>query len=108
MPPLPTPLISPDKLIHALVYGELATVIYRCGLYQRGWKGALFAIILTSLYGASDEFHQSFTGRSCELNDWFADTFGAGLAVLSYYYLPFYRNILEYKFKFCAKKLKSK
>ena len=41
------------------------------------WKTALIAIVICSLYGASDEFHQSFTGRNCDIFDWIIDTVAA-------------------------------
>jgi VanZ family protein len=41
----------------------------------------ILAIGITSLYGASDEFHQFFTpNRSVEIFDWLADTAGAATA----------------------------
>jgi VanZ family protein len=41
----------------------------------------ILAIGITSLYGASDEFHQFFTpNRSVEILDWLADTAGAATA----------------------------
>ncbi len=47
---------------------------------------ALFSIIFCSLYGISDEWHQSFVeGRSPDIVDWLADSSGAGLAVFSLY-----------------------
>ena len=41
------------------------------------WKTALIAIVICSLYGASDEFHQQFTGRHCDVMDWLVDTIAA-------------------------------
>lgn len=40
----------------------------------------LAAILIASLYGASDEFHQLFVpGRLCDAADWLTDTCGAAL-----------------------------
>lgn len=40
----------------------------------------LVALILSSLYGISDEFHQIFTpGRSCDPMDWLVDTCAAAI-----------------------------
>lgn len=40
----------------------------------------LVALILSSLYGVSDEFHQIFTpGRSCDPMDWLVDTCAAAI-----------------------------
>ena len=40
----------------------------------------LVALVLSSLYGVSDEFHQIFTpGRSCDPMDWLVDTCAAAI-----------------------------
>jgi VanZ family protein len=42
------------------------------------WKTALLAIVISSLYGASDEIHQWFVeGRCTDVFDWLTDTAGA-------------------------------
>ena len=52
---------------HALGYSKLAL-----------WKVALIAVVISSLYGASDEFHQWFVPfRHCDILDWVTDTIGA-------------------------------
>ena len=80
---LPPPL---DKVAHTLVFGTLAWLLDwalqhqdpRWPLYRRH----LWVFFLISLYGASDEWHQHFVpGRSCELGDWLADSFGAALGI---------------------------
>jgi VanZ family protein len=82
-----------DKVVHFLVYGLLATLVVRNG---QGWRAAVYSILAVSLYGVSDEWHQSFTpGRSVEVADWAADTLGATLAVLLYTCVPRYRACLE-------------
>jgi VanZ family protein len=43
------------------------------------------AIVLTSLYGASDEWHQSFTPRrTADVEDWFADTAGGAAGAIAF------------------------
>jgi VanZ family protein len=72
-----------DKALHLVEYGGLGALltlgldgVSRLGLR----RAALRAAALASLYGASDELHQAFVPRrSCELNDWIADTIGAAL-----------------------------
>lgn len=45
-------------------------------------NAALWAILFSILYGASDEFHQSFTpGREPRVRDVFFDTIGSVLAI---------------------------
>ena len=77
------------------IYGLLATLTLR-GLGSRRWAPWL-AIAAVSLFGVSDEWHQSFVpGRSCEVADWVADTLGAALAVSLYRRWGFYRRLLEF------------
>lgn len=71
-----------DKLIHFVEFGLLCLMI--CWSLSSAKIGTtwiykiILAIGITSLYGASDEFHQSFTPhRSVEFLDWLADTVGA-------------------------------
>lgn len=86
-----------DKIAHFFVYGLLGTLIARVPAVA-SWRGlgAYWAIVICSLYGISDEFHQSFTpGRSVEFADWAMDTGGAALAVFVYTYWRLYRGLLE-------------
>lgn len=83
-----------DKVAHFAVYGLLGTLVCRLG---RGWRGAGWALVLVSAFGATDEWHQSFVpGRSCDVFDWVADTLGAGLAVTAYAGWAWYRRLLEW------------
>lgn len=44
---------------------------------------SLVSISYCSLYGVSDEWHQSFVvGRQADIYDWLADTLGASIALL--------------------------
>jgi VanZ family protein len=82
-----------DKYGHFAVYGLLATLICRLG---SGWRAAAWALVAASLFGVSDEWHQSFVpGRSTEVADWVADTCGAALAVGLYTAWHAYRGALE-------------
>ena len=46
------------------------------------WAVSLAAIAIASLYGVTDELHQSFVpGRMCDPADWLTDTLGATLGV---------------------------
>lgn len=82
-----------DKIAHFSIYGLLATLLVRLG---PGRFAFAWALVATSLYGASDEWHQSFVpGRSCDVFDWVADTAGGALAITLYTIWPWYRARLE-------------
>jgi VanZ family protein/UDP-2,3-diacylglucosamine pyrophosphatase LpxH len=81
---LPPPL---DKVAHATVFGglawalDLALQLNRPGLPM--YRRHLLVFLAVSLYGATDEWHQSFVpGRACEFGDWVADSLGGGLGLL--------------------------
>src|SRR3989339_2141364 len=72
------------KTAHILEYGIFASMLYRAminsGLGKK--KAMWYSVLLAFLYGATDEFHQSFTpGRGPSIRDVLIDTFGAGLFV---------------------------
>ncbi|MDX8394571.1 MAG: VanZ family protein [Mariprofundales bacterium] len=73
-----------DKVEHAIAYGIMAWLAWRvCILFS--WS-ALAAIIWCSLYGISDEIHQSFiVGRAASVEDWLADTLGAVVVIVFLY-----------------------
>jgi hypothetical protein len=71
-----------DKVSHLAAYSVLGAALAYGGA-QAG-IGPLPLMLFGSLYGASDEFHQSFVpGRSPDLRDWLADTAGVILGVLA-------------------------
>lgn len=81
-----------DKFAHFAVYGLLGTLVCRI----KGGRSALLALLIASVYGASDEWHQSFVpGRSSDVADWIADTLGAALAITLYARWSWYRELLE-------------
>ncbi len=80
------------KTGHVLLFGALAVLIYR-GLIGSGIdkkKAFVWAIILSTLYGATDEFHQMYTqGRESRLRDVFIDGIGASFfTFLTFKVLP--------------------
>ncbi len=89
---LPTPklFIFEDKMLHAGAYfimGVLAWYSFKY-LHTQPVMLALLSLTFCSLYGISDEWHQSFVaGRFSDVADWVADTSGAGLAVFLLYKL---------------------
>ncbi|MCC6324614.1 MAG: hypothetical protein DCC43_03740 [Candidatus Brocadia sp.] len=79
-----------DKAIHFIVFGLLSLMIcWTLSSFTFGnhWiVKIIVAIGITSLYGASDEFHQVFTPhRSVSVFDWLADTAGAATAAFLWY-----------------------
>ena len=94
---LPPPL---DKVAHLSVFAALAWAMdlalqqNRPGLPM--YKRHMVVFMAVSFWGATDEWHQSFTpGRSVEFADWLADTSGAALATLLYLHWGWYRRLLE-------------
>jgi VanZ family protein len=72
------------KTAHVIEYGILATLIYRALINSNvsNKKAMLYSVALAFLYGATDEFHQSFTpGRGPKFTDVLIDTFGASLFI---------------------------
>ena len=88
-----------DKIVHILVFGLVATSILRTPKFKDlSLRSILTTALITSVYGACDEFRQSLTPtRSVEFADWLADTFGAFAAVTLYAKWHWYRRILEWR-----------
>lgn len=93
-PPLPMPefeWLTIDKLYHFIEYAILG------GLLARAFVNAkpsavpshlvwFMAALLSILYGASDEWHQTFVpGRFATLADWVADVVGSIAGVFGVY-----------------------
>ena len=78
--------IGIDKLLHAIAYGILAAA-FLYGLHplpQPSGRAVISVIVVSfcTLYGISDEYHQSFIpGRFVSVWDVAADGFGALLVV---------------------------
>ena len=96
-PQIPGSFVGLDKIAHFSLFGLLATLVLRLDTVWRrpGCRGWV-AIAAVSLFGGTDEWHQSFTpGRSVEFADWIADTSGATLAVTLYLHWAWYHRLLE-------------
>ena len=82
IPPL---FFGQDKLLHALVFGILG--FFTLGAMKTAADGyrpfqPWLAVILVTVYGVLDEFHQHFVpGRSPDINDVMADAAGGILGV---------------------------
>ncbi len=75
----------PDKVLHAILYAGFGFLLYltiKNSSHKTLNKYAfMFAIMIGTIYGISDEFHQSFVpGRTASINDLFADTMGLTIA----------------------------
>lgn len=77
-----------DKLIHVLLYTGFGFFVARAVSFQ--WARVdrftlWFSIVITALYGLSDEYHQYFVAtRSCEVWDWVMDIVGGVLGSVAY------------------------
>ena len=82
--PLPKGVFGADKIAHFIAYGVLAAAIAlwpsRGAWRARPFRTAILVFALAALYGATDEFHQSFVpGRDMSAYDLLADAIGAAL-----------------------------
>jgi VanZ family protein len=86
----PVPVITEhirDKLLHTAEYAGLAALLGRAliGEGLNVGRACLLAVLLTSAYGATDEFHQWFIPmRTSDIRDWIADSAGAAIGAVSY------------------------
>jgi VanZ family protein len=75
-----------DKAAHVLAYAGLGLLALRAlagGLGMKvGWRAAVGALLITVIYGVSDELHQrAVAGRTAELLDLYADALGGLVGV---------------------------
>ena len=78
-----------DKVLHFLAYGIMGILFYRAYQTLRIKNNIqmlmLLSVVSASLYGISDEIHQSFVPfREAEVADVIADMLGAASGVLLY------------------------
>ncbi len=83
------PVFEYDKLLHLVEYyilGYLLMRVFTTSPDSSRAEMAVFATILIgTVYGASDEFHQYFVpGRDCSLLDFVFDAAGATLAAVTF------------------------
>ncbi len=89
---LPIPMLFPhqDKAMHTGAYFVMGILTWRwlCHLTTSGLLKSCGTLLFCSVYGISDEWHQSFVpGRDADAFDWAADTFGGLLAAYVCFYL---------------------
>jgi VanZ family protein len=78
-----------DKVNHFLAYGVMGICAWRVFRHfgTSLAKVFIFSWLFSSLYGVSDEWHQSFViGRTSSAFDWMADTIGSLLTISAYYW----------------------
>lgn len=78
-----------DKLVHCVCFAGLAFwVAFAVGTKLPPLWRLVLPVIIVSVWGITDEIHQSFTpGRESSVLDWCADTFGAAVGSLAFFYL---------------------
>jgi len=77
---IPGRIPQSDKLAHCVAYALLAWLLWRfVATFRRAMdaRTALVLWLIVALYGALDEWLQSFVGRDMDLRDWLADMAGA-------------------------------
>jgi len=68
------------RLAHLIAYGTLGLLARWA--FDGWWRPSLLAVALASIFGATDEWHQSWVpGRRPGIDDWAFDTFSAALAL---------------------------
>ena len=79
-PPIPLGDLS-FYHVHIAAYAGLAALTARAtgkGLHDVSWSAVLGAILISALYGVSDEYHQMFVpGRTFDVLDMAADAIGS-------------------------------
>ncbi|MDK2743173.1 MAG: VanZ family protein [Nitrospira sp. BO4] len=81
-----------DKVIHVAAYAVLGALCYRAlRSNRRDWwrqQAIPAAILLASLYGITDEIHQSFVPfRDSSWLDWLADTIGGTIGAIAMHWV---------------------
>jgi len=79
-----------DKVLHAGVYGMLGALWVRAFNTLKPWRGRVWpllvtGVVLATLYGLSDEWHQSFVpARTADAADLLADFIGSAMGCWIY------------------------
>ncbi len=101
--PKPISFFTYDKFLHFASFSFLAFCWALWSTpkqwYVKPYRSILIVLLIIAVYGAIDEFHQSFTpGRDMSLFDWIADMVGAlfgslfALLSLRIYYIYKFRQ----------------
>jgi VanZ family protein len=93
--PMPMLFLHQDKLHHLGAYFMMGVLAWRCFrlFLSTPRVVGLCSVIFCSIYGISDEWHQSFVeGRTADILDWVADTVGAVIAITMIRLVLVWRN----------------
>ena len=87
-PSLPAPMIfsHQDKIHHMGAYFIMGILAWRFfnDFFSKPTTVMIVSLCFCSIYGMSDEWHQSFVpGRETDVLDWLADTIGALIALIT-------------------------
>ena len=86
------------KLAHFSEFALLCFLFNYSFYFTYSKNKMLLSLGLTSLYEATDEFHQRFVeGRACQLTDWTIDTAGAVAGLLAFVLLTLIINKINQK-----------
>jgi VanZ family protein len=96
LPPLPAGIASIwDKVPHFVLYATLSSLLTWYIVAQRRARGEsnasglgrrlLMGFVCIAAYAWIDELTQPWTGRTCDVYDWFADILGAATVMIGAY-----------------------
>ncbi len=91
----PVPAFNYDKLIHAFMYGGLTLFFYRfIRCREKLFAPPLIITFVTiAFYGAFDEWHQQFVGRTPSLYDYYANLAGVILVTFATVIIKLFKRI---------------
>jgi VanZ family protein len=94
------PIIHSDKLLHFFGFLVYFLITAKCyGILRDNENSSLIIpAAYCIIFGALDEYHQSFTGRSADVFDFIADTIGVFAGVLVFGYFRMILKKFEAKF----------
>jgi hypothetical protein len=73
-----------DKVAHTAVFAAIAFLLASARVREH-WGWLVASVVLATVVGGADEFHQYFLpGRSCDWADFAADALGASLGGILY------------------------
>ncbi len=79
LPFVPRGFLTHDKMLHAAAYAVLGALVFGALVRARiAWRAIALAALVSTAYGATDEWHQSYVpNRDADPGDLAADSVGA-------------------------------